>query len=161
MCLSIFFRVWSPTLKSSAWERSRFLLMWWRWRVRMWKTHKVTLIVPCRKIKDLCIICVHLSRGHHSICVGAQRQQVCRSPRRGSQNQRLLLSCEKQRQDRAHKWVDSTDVPTLVLKLLLHSPLNVTHCPFFYRDVWQAAGQQHLLEPPGTVFGAGWTQEVS
>lgn len=67
------------------------------------KTHKVTLIVPCRKIKDLCIICVHLSRGHHSICVGAQRQQVCRSPRRGSQNQRLLLSCEKQRQDRAHK----------------------------------------------------------
>lgn len=32
---------------------------------------------------------------------------------------------------------------------------------FLYRDVRQAAGQQHLLEPPGTVLGAGGTQEVS
>lgn len=32
---------------------------------------------------------------------------------------------------------------------------------FFCRDVWQAAGQQHLLEPSGTVPGAGRTQKVS
>ena len=58
--------------------------------------------------------------------MGAQRQQVCCSPRGSSQNQCLVLSCKKQRQDRAHKWVDSTDVLTLVLKLLFQTHLTIS-----------------------------------
>lgn len=29
-----------------------------------------------------------------------------------------------------------------------------------FRNVWQAASQQHFLESTGTVFGLGWTEEV-
>ena len=42
-------------------------------------------------------------RGHHRVRVGAQRQQVCGSPRGVSPNQLLLLPREEQREDRSHK----------------------------------------------------------
>lgn len=47
--LQINFRVWSPTLRSSVWERSRFLWMWWRWKV---KTLQNEHIPSERKKKD-------------------------------------------------------------------------------------------------------------
>lgn len=94
------------------------------------------MIVGHRKKKNLiyCLSCFFLSRKHHSICMGTQRQQVCCSPRRGSQNQRLVLSCQKQRQDRAHKWVDRTDVLTVPLTpwcTVEGDPLTSTDCVLF------------------------------
>lgn len=91
----ILLRAWSQTLKSSAWERSRFLLTWWRWRVKTELAFKAMVTVTWRKIKAWSIVSFCLSRKHYSICMGAQRQQVCSPPRRVSSNQCLFLSCQK------------------------------------------------------------------
>ncbi len=50
------------------------------------------------------------------------------------------------------------DVLLLKMFILVHDlKINNKMC---FRNVWQATGQQHLLESTGAVFGLGWVEEV-
>lgn len=64
-----------------------------------------------------------LYRKHHRFRLGTERQQVCRPPRRVSQDQCFLLLRQEQRQDRASEWVNGRRAPS-----------EDVHCP--NDDVW-------------------------
>lgn len=169
-------RVWSPTLKSSAWERNRFLWMWWRWKVILYvyahtHIHKIILVVSQKWNQSFAVVVLVLPEsiiafawepnGSKFAVLHGESPRISASFYHVKNNGKIeLISEYSYTHSRSQTWGNS--VASVCMSVVTHqSNLHWIWCCVFCRVFWQTAGQQHLLEPPRTIYGSSWTQEVS